>query len=559
MSYLLESLGRGLLPRLLDAFDRQLPGRDDDDVRTLQHRSKDSPASADLLLRLGKAYLREMRLAEAGQTFEAALNLEGGPHFAAIGLACVSDELGRLDQAAALLTAAAVHDSRDPALQFGIGFCKERAGDATAAASSYRSALELCPTLRNAHERLAAIAMHRGDWTEAVACYQRLADLEPDDLDTQLMLATLHLNHGQPADAVDTFQRALLIEPEVSGEALDCADELEDDGQLAEAIASVEKLVAKYPGVTEFHVHLGDLYVKAAEDDRAIEHYNLAIGLHPSFLEATVKLGTQHLRRGRYGDAALAFNRAVELNDRLLIAFVGLGFAQASCGNWNDAHATYGLAAGLAPNSTLLLAETARLQLKTERRRHDPGVFDTLAAPDPFDPDECLTESVRRHQQALVLSSDDADLQYRYGMLVRQLGGFDEAISALERAVAINPGFCKALVKLGICLRESGQADKAAEVFRRAMTATPDAVNLHYSLALMFAQRNQFELAMERYEDSAGGRNSALRSSIALSLQNVGMVDRAAATWRSICDLSWRRAALPTDRFAEQNGAIATD
>lgn len=499
-----------------------------------------------------------MRLSQARQVFEAALEIQGAAHHAAIGLACVSDELGRLHQAVELLSAAATHDPRDPALVFGIGLCQERMGDACAAGESYGKALRLCPTLRNAHERLAAIAVHSGDWHAAAQRYDTLAELEPGDLDVLLTQATLQLNAGRAAEAIDVYQRALLIEPEVSGETLERVEALENDGQLTKAIESVESLVAKYPGVTEFHVHLGDLYVKAAEDDRAVEQYNVALELHPSFLEATVKLGTQHLRRGRYGDAALAFNRAVELNDRLLVGFVGLGVAQVSCGRAHDAHATFGLAAGLAPNSTLLLSETARLQLKSEStRRGGLGLLDSPDAPDLIDHDECLTESVRRHQQALVLHRDDAELHYRYGALVRQLGDFDEAITALQRAVAINPSYCKALIKLGICLRESGRGDEASGVFRRAMLVSPDAIDLHYSLGLMFAQRNQFELALERYADGDAGGGAPLRQSLALSLQNIGMVDRAAATWRAICDLSWRRAALPKDRFTQQGGTLS--
>ena len=102
------------------------------------------------------------------------------------------------------------------------------------------------------------------------------------------------------------------------------------------------------------------------------EQYRAAVVTQPNYLEATVKLGAQHLRQGRHADAAQMFNRAVELNDRLMTAFVGLGVAQHLCGREREAQATFDLAASLEPNSTLLFAETARLQLKSEQTRSRP-------------------------------------------------------------------------------------------------------------------------------------------------------------------------------------------
>src|SRR5262249_29719623 len=157
----------------------------------------------------------------------------------------------------------------------------------------YSHALCLCPALRRARERLAALAMHDGDWDESRRQYQIIVEASPEDLDALLTLGTIQLHAGRFAAAIDTFQRGLLIEPEVRGDALDAVHELENDGQLEHAIGCMEKLVATYPGVTEFHVHLGDLYVKAAQDERAVAHYSVALELHPTLLEATVKLGTQ--------------------------------------------------------------------------------------------------------------------------------------------------------------------------------------------------------------------------------------------------------------------------
>ena len=541
MSYLLETLGRGLLSELLSAFENQLPGRNDE-PEYLRSRCDDSPTSVDLAVRLGVSCLRRMKLTDARRAFENAQELSPSSAQPALGLACVYDELGQLDQALRHLAVAQAHDPDDPAIAFAVGFCCERSGDMEAATASYRRALDLCPQLRNAYERLAAIAVCRGDWDDAAASYEELAELEPGDLNVLLTLADLYLQGGNPQAACRQFQRALLVEPDLEDETLSATDQLAAEGQIEEALETVRQLVDKYPGVAPFHIHLGDLYAKAGEDGLAIEQYKVALETQPELLEATVKLGTQHLRQRRYADAAQTFNRAVELNDRLMMAFVGLGVSQHVAGDRHEALATLDLASSLEPSTTLLFAEAARLHLKSTGQGNEaPAVGFDGGDPDEAQGDDYLNEALRRHRQALLRSPNHADLHYRYGLLLRQVGDYDEAITAFRNAVAINPNYAKALIKLGICLKETGQPDEAIEVFRRALSLDSTYVDVHYQLGLLFAQRSRFDLAVEEFERAMAGdeKNVALRANLALALQNIGMLDRAAATWHAICELTF--------------------
>jgi tetratricopeptide (TPR) repeat protein len=545
MGYLLEALGRGLLAELLAAFENQLPGFQEDEPDELRARQASSPTSVDLALRLGMSCLRSRRLSEALRVFQNALEL--GPPSAqpALGLACVYDELGQLDQALRYLSIAQAHDPQDPAIAFAMGVCHERREEVDAATVNYRRALELCPHLRNACERLAAIALHQGDLEAAIVYYERLAEFEPGDVDVLLSLANLLLLTGRPREASDHYQQALVIEPDLAEEALPETEGLDADNRLAEAIKTLESLVCKYPNMAPFHIHLGDLYAKSGADRAAIEQYRAALDAQPDLLEATVKLGTQHLRLERYADAAQTFNRAVELNDRLMLGFVGLGVSQHTAGNQHEALATLDLAASLEPSTTLLFAETARLHLRAERAeqadlRGQSGMYADDDEEEEPDHQELLEEVLRRHRRALLASPNHADLHYRYGLLLRQVGEYEEAIQAFRHAVELNPCYAKALIKLGILLKETGEVEEAIAVFRQALALDNRYVDVHYQLGLLFAQRNRFELAVEEFEQAVAGneRNVAFRANLALALQNIGMLDRAAASWRAICELS---------------------
>ncbi len=538
MSYLLEALGRGLLIDLRSAFENQLPTLAEDDTEVLRQRLDASPTSFDLALRLGMSGLLQMRLSEARRAFETACQINPASAQPHLALACVYDELGQMDAAIKQLAAARERDPQDPAISFALGLCQERGGYLEPAKAAYRDAASLCPQLRNAHERLAAIALQERDWAGAIEPYERLAELEPGDLDILLTLGNLYLEVHRPEEAVQVYQRALLIEPEASDGTLTKADALAAAGQLAEAICTLERLVEKYPGLAPFHLRLADLYAQAGDDERAVVQYRTALETQPGFLEATVKLGTQHMRQGRLVDAAVTFNRAVELNDRLIGAFAGLGVAQHACGRTQEAQTSFDLAAGLEPSSTLLYSEAARLQLQSERAERDP---DALVADDGPAPDEALLldEALRRHEQALLQYPNHADLHYRYGLLLRQRGRHAEAIQALRNAVTINPNYSKALIKLGIALKESGDVDDAVQAFQQAVRLNQKFVDLHYQLGLLFAQRSQFDLAIEEFEHAVAGSpaNPEFRAHLALALQNLGLIDRAAAAWQALREL----------------------
>jgi protein O-GlcNAc transferase len=298
-------------------------------------------------------------------------------------------------------------------------------------------------------------------------------------------------------------------------------------------------MVEKYPGVADFHLRLADLLARRGEDDEAVEHYLAAIEARPGYLEATVKLGTQHLRRERLTEAAQTFNVAVELNDRLMTAFAGLAVAQHAVGRRHEASATFDLAVSLEPNSGLLFSETTRLQMKSVARRTRSVLDEVNAAPRPFAGDAWLPEALRRHQQLLAQRPGQADLHYRLGLLLRQAGRLPEATAAFRAAVEIHPGYLRALVKLAICECEGGAGDAALERFRSAVTIREDQIDVHYELALLFAQRNQFDLIVEQVEHAGDGVHDLVRrQNLALALQTIGMVDRASATWRSLCELT---------------------
>jgi len=71
-----------------------------------------------------------------------------------------------------------------------------------------------------------------------------------------------------------------------------------------------------------------------------------------------------------------------------------------------------------------------------------------------------------------------------------------------------------------------------------------ESIELHYQVGLIFADRNEFALALERFERAAAKEpnNQDYVANLALALQNMGLVDRATATWATLCEATQREA-----------------
>ncbi|MCH8966058.1 MAG: tetratricopeptide repeat protein, partial [Planctomycetes bacterium] len=263
-------------------------------------------------------------------------------------------------------------------------------------------------------------------------------------------------------------------------------------------------------------------------------------------IEAIIKMGTVRLRLGEHVEAAQAFNRALELNDRILTAYVGLGVTQLAMGRSDDAHESFGMASDIEPNSTLLFGETARLQLmasaahQVHRYLSPPTVAARPGGPLDNDVVDLIDTQRDNVRTALCAHPHHADLHYRLGLLLRHQGDLSGSIEAFREALKINPEYTKAGTKLGLALRESGRFDEAIEAFERTLQLDPNAIDLHYQLGLIFADRGEFALALDRFEEATAKVPNKVDyvANLALALANMGLLDRASATWQTLCDVA---------------------
>jgi len=536
VSYILELLGRGVDSDLSDLLDRYFwsPSGDAEQPASPAAAQHDR---AQRRLHVGLAHLRAGRLDDAVRHLEDACRAKGDCLAARAALASACDENG--DPAGALEHLKAADEIRpdEPAVRFGMGFCLEKLSEPRQAAAQYRRAIAADESFMVARERLAAIGVLTGELDEAIEQYQSLRDLEPREICYRSALAHLYFRSGRHAEAIDEFQTAIALEPDNWALVDDEVEAMVAKGQIREAMERLHALISQQGPFADLHVRLGDLCSRVHDDDGALKNYLLALDIQPGYLEATVKLGTHHLVSGRWEEAAEAFHRAAELNDRLLTCYVGMGVAQSSLGQCDDARNSFDLAGAVEPNSTMLMAEVARLQLRSAA-----GV-QTAAGARQLADDALLGRQIERHAEEVRRHPRHADLRHRYGVLLRAQQEDVAAMEQFAEAVRLSASYTKAWIKLGVVRQELGRADEAIDAFCRAMEIEPRLVELHYRLALLYTSREKFEAEVRRMEAEAGeSERDRIRADLALSLQNMDLMDRVSATWRSLWQIHRARA-----------------
>lgn len=550
LSYLLEMLGRGLDHEAGDLLDRYYWAPQSRSLAELETTCREHPDWPDMQLHRGLALLRAMQVPEAIEAFMQACRAKSDYLAARLALAASLVESGQCERALEHLTIANTFKPGEAPVLFGIGFVLEKLGRGDDACDYYRDALAADKNLRAARERLAAIAVAKGNLAAAIEQYKQLREDYPQENWIRSALAQLYFRDAQYTQAVEEYESAIAMEPENWALQDDEVEALVAAGQLREAIERLQVLLEEQGPLPDLHVRLGDLFGKAGDDAAAVKHYQAALELSPTYMEAMVKLGTQHLITARWDEAAEAFHRASMVNENALASYIGLGVAQEAAGNREAALNSFDLAGAVEPNSTLLLAEVARLQLKAALADEFCKAFEAgdelPVAEVELDNDDLLDKQADRHAEQVHLHGDHADLRYQYGVLLRAQGRLAEAMEQFSAAVELNGSYVQAIVKLGLTQQEMGQIEQAIETFKQALDLKPQYVDLHYRLGLLYTDRREFEQAAQHMEAAATGspHNEQVRAGLALALQNLGLMDKTAAAWRGLWKV-YQAAAKP--------------
>lgn len=181
----------------------------------------------------------------------------------------------------------------------------EAAREAEAAA---RRALELDPSLADAHVSIGVVQMHTGDMQGSIRSLRHAVELNP----------ALALAHNMLARALSTLERH------------------------EEALVAAQRSIDLDPLAVMLHTILADVYYFARQYEKAVLSYRMAIELDSRFASAHTDLARALEALGRFDEARAAYETGRRLSGGIAGPSFGLAHLEAAAGNVAEARRILG-------------------------------------------------------------------------------------------------------------------------------------------------------------------------------------------------------------------------
>jgi len=279
--------------------------------------------------------------------------------------------------------------------------------------------------------------------------------LDPDDPSVHHALAVLYRDTGRPREAIEEAQAAIRLQPDFDLAHAVLGDLFAEGGDRAQAEAEYKRAIALRPGYWSHHLGLGVFYFTNGRIEDAITAFRRVTELRPDSSWGYQMLGTAHHALGRLEQAVPFYEQAIKITPDAA-AYSNLGTAYYQLGKLEQARTAYVRAAGLEPADPVQhrnLADlyrrigdeaaarreyAAALRLAGKRLEINPRDARSLALIAVVEAKLGDARAAQRHAaEALALSPSSSDIVYKTAVVHALTARPEEALAALENALAM--------------------------------------------------------------------------------------------------------------------------
>jgi len=223
----------------------------------------------------------------------------------------------------------------------------------------------------------------------------------------------------------------------------------------------------------------------------------------PSFVAGYFQLARIATETNDLSQASIYYERALELDPDNAGAHFNLANILRTLGRSEEAFSHYARATEL-----------------------DPGLENPLAA----------SNVAKEGPAASELS--EARSHHLRGLELRRRGELPEALSELESAVRLDPGFAQARSDLGVVLKQLGRTDEAIQQYEAALRIDPELAEVHNNMGSLLGSEGELGRAVEHFRLAirAEPGHAEAQNNLGLALRMSGGRDEAVAHFRAALD-----------------------
>ena len=279
-------------------------------------------------------------------------------------------------------------------------------------------------------------------------------------------IATHYRQKGESEKALQAINYGLGMHPQSLQMKHLKAEILVEKGRIDEAFPILKTLLAIEPNNPNLRLVQGSALTLAGETVKAVKAFDHALNFlfGEEKAQTAYSVGMNLERHSHYQEAVLFLERAIELNSDLYIAHYDLGYCYEKLGDFEASIKHYKLHLKKFP-----FASDAWYNLNIS--------YQSLLMYD---------EAVEALDYALAIKPNYASAIYSKAQVLCDLGQHQEAINMFKQYLTQDPENDETLVMLGFCYDTIKQTEKARENYIEALWFNPDNDEAHFYLAISY-------------------------------------------------------------------------
>lgn len=383
----------------------------------------DPEHGADAYFLTGQVFIAQGRTDEAQEALKHVLKLEPRALSAQIALSRLYALQGNKQAAVEFAQQAAVAAPDDPEARLALVRAVRGAGEIDRASRELRALLVQFPKSSAVHVEAAALAMSRKDLPAARAEFNLALELDAKASDALAGLVALDLTAKDARSALGRVETRLSAAPQDARAWLLAARAYAMVGDAAQAQRALLKTLALDSTNLEAFAMLGDVYALQGNLPQALQQFEAWASREPKSILAHTMVALTLERLNRTAEAKSKYERILEIDPHAAVAANNLAWLHAETGGNLD------LATDLA-------------QMAKSQAPDHPAFNDTLGW--IFYKKNLAEQSIPLFQQALEKDPTNALTHFHLGMAYAKLGEDSKAITALKKALALDPKMSEA-------------------------------------------------------------------------------------------------------------------
>jgi len=251
---------------------------------------------------------------------------------------------------------------------------------------------------------------------------------------------------------IDRFRLRLLFDKGVK-----CAER----GNHGEALLCFQEVIDQDPGYALAHSNLGFCLFELGRPEESVSAYQHALRLDPEDAQCVYDLGCILFKMGRNDAAAEKFEEALRLEPEFPDARVGLRKAQQQLDP--DAHQPVAVIDEDEPEPITFSHPESGSALKEPRDVETESVEALVERGHELYENAEYGKALETWRRAMATAPKDASLHNNCAAALFHLGRLDEAVSACNLALAVDPSYAVALMTRAEILLEQGNRKSAVK------------------------------------------------------------------------------------------------